>query len=822
MPPPRGVVMGGIKTLLGERHYPYSPPHRTEKSAEELRAFREQIVKDNQERREQAEKFAVQQEAERASWERLFTENLIDEALVLMKPVEADQKVTKHFCLVDGIVTETEGYGHPTWYTYRTHKIKSFEDIVTILDSVKGEILTPGTVYRGTKKRMVEKETKIRRTTDNACGLYDYKRQVAIFDFDNLCCIPGLPDPTKSPQAAEKCIKKIMSYTPPAFRDASKVVRFSSSTGLAAAKVGIHVFVFFDRPLNQRAVKGIQIGIDGFMKRRLAVEGAIIPLTAEANEKKICDPAVSNRNQPIYISPPVLGPGVTAPFYFRERRRFLPGMGQVISTDALLGELAQDDELHAPPGKSISRPPREPGLARASTNKQRLPGSPESQGLPVPMSSEASGYTASIIDLAFERSIRRPVKLADFLAAQTANGTAWSGDIIPYKKQCIEQWQCNVLSDAIRLIQARGRLTSRVNDTLVILTSLAVKKLALHEITEQRVRDIVGRIADQVFVDNAEIRAKRAHWLQTKKYSSIYSRAVDAARGHVITWAGQSNEDRRYGYSKSRVRNELIELLGAGTEELIRELRLSTLFDDADRSHWKRRDGQKQTAAEYRASLPTYRLEEEIMALYEQGFSKRVIAKKLTNSGSTVSEITVRRTIERVRQVRPTTVKVVAREAEGFSIKDSKHIDASNSKIVKTAPCLKFYDLPMTTVHYNNVFDLYVRPQDTNIPKSHYQTGEIPMNVTKDTNDNPSTVRSTVVVLPVAPALSKREQIDNLALDEPRLENDTSVSWSRRVMEKLLAAGVSWRDASDAVMRLWNSYTQPPLYAEEAKQSKVA
>ena len=793
-------------------------------SAEEVSALRAQIVRENQERREQAEKFAIQQEAERQNWEQLFSENLVDDTFLLMKPVEVDQKVTKHFGLMDGVVTETEGYGHPTWYTYRSHKISSFENIVTMLDSARGEILTPGTVYQGKKKKMVEKETKIRRTTDNACGLYDYKRQVAVFDFDNLSCIPGLPNPMKSPQAAEKCIRKIMSYTPPAFRDASKVVRFSSSTGLAVGKIGVHAFVFFDRPLNQRAVKRIQNGIDRFMKRRLTVEGAVIPLTAENNEKKICDPAVSNRNQPIYISAPILGPGVTSPFYFRERRRFLPGESQVIATDALLDELANDDELHAPPGKvkAISKPPREPGPARASASQQRIHTPQVSQGFGEPRPSEEFQYSASIIDLAFERSMRRPVKLVDFLAAHTANGTAWSGNIISYRQQCKGQWQSNVLSDSISLIQARGRLTSRVNDTLVILTSLAVKRLALHEISEQSVTGIVNRIADQVFVDNVEIRAKRAHWLKTKKYGSIYRRAMEAARGHLITWAGQRNEDRRYGYSKARVRNELIELLGAGTEELIRELRLSTLFDDADRTFWKRRDGLQQTAAEYRANLPTYRLEEEIMTLYQQGFSKRGIARKLTDNGSTISEITVRRTIERVRQVRPTTVKLVAKEAEGFSNKQSMYNNENNVNVVKTEPCLKFYDTPITSVICNNVFELYARQQIKHNTIINKHPSETPMDITRHNNACLSIVRSTVIVLPVASPMSKKEQINILALEEPRLEEDTSVSWSKKVMERLQKAGISWRDSSDAVMRLWNFDTQPPLLQEYIQLNRVA
>ena len=585
----------------------------------------------------------------------------------------------------------------------------------------------------------------------------------------------------------------------------------------------MHVFVIFDEIQSESSLKSIQNGINRYMQRRiLEVDGVKV-------EKTLCDPAASTYNQPLYISPPVLKDGIKAPFYFRDRRHFIIGESQFISTDDLLCEIDEDDALYAP----VKATRAEKVISSETARKK------------IRESAPAIFSDPSIIDLAFERSQRKPIKLKNFIE-QNPNG--WSGDILPYRKQCTDLNRCNILDDSIKLIQASGKLSGerKVNDTLTILLSLAVKKLPLEEITEERVVAITEHIARLVFEDNDTVQEKLEDWISARKYSSILRRALDAASGNTIHWGGRDNNDRRYEYTQARVRREMIMILGDGAESLIRELGLTTLFTDSDKKDKRRRDNGVATRDEFRSSCLGYRLEREIVTMSDQGIPNREIARLLCDYWQVdISEITVRRTLNRVRHMRPSTVLYEGDRAQNQPLNDVDDSLTSspeeyeivnitkNTDIIQNNVCdLSVFDSLLPEVKTDAIIDLkskcdsrHLDVIDVNEYYKMKNSGLMIADIERVIdNIDPVIVHNSFGsdIKPIISKPSTRTEIDAAALLEPRYVHDTSFTWSVRAMQRMQSLGIPWVEASDAVKRLWNFSVQPPILILKSEQSLAA
>ena len=618
-----------------------------------------------------------------------LNQKLVDETIVLYKPRRSNQRVTKHYELVDGIITVAEKADYIKYFTHERKKIQSFADIISMLDNVQNQFAMLGEVKKEYKQNLSE----MRRLKNDERGVFDYRKQTAFFDLDHLEEIPELPNPTKSQQDADDCVNRIQSYMPLAMRRASKVTRFSSSTGLSGNKRGLHMLAFLDEVQSEATLRELQKGIDRFMKRRIFVN---VPIP----RYNVCDSKIATYNQPLYISPPVVGPGIVAPFSTFKRHQFRPAESQFVCVAELRREIELDDALYAPV-KAVK------SVKQVSTDTKRRQ---------IREAAPAIFADDSIIDIAFARSQKKPIKLAQFMEE---NGGEWTGDIISYRNQCFDLYRCNVLDDAIKLINVAGNLSGEadLNDVLTILVSLAVKKLPLAEITEERVIAITQRIASLVF-DYTDVAAeKTADWIKKRKYCSILSRAVDAADGNKIIWVGRKDEDRRYGYSQARVRSELIAILGDGAEELIREHGLSTLFDGADKQDRRRRDNGRMTRDEYLSSSTSKQLEREILTLSNNGLGIREISRIISDYWQVdLTESSVRRRLRRVRTSTDTSDETAC---HSLSLEDVTHSLTSRTRdneivnITNTTDNLEdscdlsFFDSPLESNESHKNLDYY-------------------------------------------------------------------------------------------------------------------
>lgn len=627
-----------------------------------------------------------------------LTEQLVNESIVLFRPKKSYQRVSKHFEIVNGVIEEVAVKDPITYFTYQRKSIKSFADVLAMLDGVNNQFAMLGEVKRECRQNV----TVMRRLKNADKGVFDYRKQFAFFDLDHLEEIKDLADPTKSHQHAAKCIEKVQTYMPLAMRRASKIVRFSTSTGLKPNKCGMHMMAFFDEMQSEATLRALHKSIDRYMKRRIFSDMSIPKMS-------ICDSKVATYNQPLYICPPVLGKGIKAPFYFRDRHKFIPGESQIICVADLQREIDIDDELYGP--VKVVRAAK----ARSTEARQKA----------IREAPPAIYGDDSIIDLAFARSEKRPIKLAAFMEQHDGH---YEGNILSYKRQCVDLYRCNVLTDAIALINAAGNLSADgdVNEVLTILVSLAVKKLPLSEITEERVIAITKHIAGLVFDDNDVAASKLNDWLTKRKFCSILSRALDAAAGNKIVWNGRKDEDRRYGYSQSRVRADLIEILGEGAEELIREHGLSTLFDNADKQNQRRRDKGCMTRDEYMNISTSQQLEREILSLSDKGIGNREIARIISDYWQVdLTESSVRRTKNRLRRVRTSTDTSEETACHSLSLEDVTHSLTSRTRdneivnITNTTdnledscdleiPCdLSFFDNPVEFNDGDNIIEFY-------------------------------------------------------------------------------------------------------------------
>ena len=679
-----------------------------------------------------------------------LTEQLVNDSIVLFKPKRSYQRVSKHFEIVNGVIEEVAVKDPITYFTYQRKSIKSFADVLEMLDGVKNQFAMLGEV----KKECRQNVTEMRRLKNADNGVFDYRKQFAFFDLDHLEEIKDLVDPTKSHKHAAKCIERVQSYMPMAMRRASKVVRFSTSTGLKPNKCGMHMMAFLDEIQSEATLRALHKGVDRYMKRRIF---ANMPMP----KMSICDSKVATYNQPLYICPPVLGVGIKSPFYFRDRHKFIPGESQIICVADLQREIDLDDELYGP--VKVVRATK----VRSTQAKQKA----------IKEAPPAIFADDSIIDLAFARSEKRPIKLA---ALMKMHNGRYEGNILSYKRQCVDLYRCNVLTDAIALINAAGNLSADgdVNEVLTILVSMAVKRLPLSEITEERVIAITHHIAGLVFDDNDVAASKLNDWLTKRKFCSILSRALDAAAGNKIVWAGREDEDRRYGYSQARVRSELIEILGDGAEKLIREHGLSTLFDNADKQNRRRRDKGCMTREEYLSKSPSTQLEREIISLSDKGIGNREIARIISDYWQVdITESSVRRTKNRLRRVRTSTEPCEITACHSLSLNDVDHSLTSRSRdneivnITNTTdnlkdscnlgiPCdLSFFESPEESNKSHSIIDFYAKCDQDHLVDEKYIVES--KEVVPDINN----------VIAIKPIIAVRYSQDSIKLDVSHLSN---------------------------------------------------
>ena len=227
--------------------------------------------------------------------------------------------------------------------------------------------------------------------------------------------------------------------------------------------------------------------------------------------------------------------------------------------------------------------------------------------------------------------------------------------------------------------------------------------------------------------DNDVVNNKVSDWVSSRKYCSIWSRAQDAASGNKIVWGGRTDEDVRYGYTKSRIRAELISMLDDDEAEIIiRELQLTTLFADADKKDKLRRDKGRMTRDEYLNGSTSQQLEREILSLSDRGIGNREIARIITDYWQVdLTESAVRRLKIRLRRVRPSTVLCTLPDSQSLSLNDVDHSLTSRTRdneivnITNTTdnledscdleiPCdLSFFDNPVEFNDGDNIIEFY-------------------------------------------------------------------------------------------------------------------
>ena len=266
---------------------------------------------------------------------------LIDETVILLRPINITERVTKHFEIRNKVVSEVRQGRNPTYFNLERKPIRSFSDVIAMLDAADNQIAILGSIQPELKHDVhVIRRTKYPTAVEN--GIYDYNRRLCFFDVDNLNYIQDLPD-----IADKQCVDKVLLFMPLAFQQASKVIRFSASTGIKKGKVGLHAFVIFDELQSESSLRQLQLGIDRYMKRRIFINRDV-PLTKNKQQEiAICDPAISTYQQALYISPPVLGNGVPNPFQIHERRQFIACENSMICAADLRREIEVDDAIYS-------------------------------------------------------------------------------------------------------------------------------------------------------------------------------------------------------------------------------------------------------------------------------------------------------------------------------------------------------------------------------------------------------------------------------------------------------------------------------------------
>jgi hypothetical protein len=220
-----------------------------------------------------------------------------------------------------------------------------------------------------------------------------------------------------------------------------------------------------------------------------------------------------------------------------------------------------------------------------------------------------------------------------------------------------------------------------------------------------------------VFDDTGVAAEKTADWIKKRKYCTILSRAIDAADGNKIIWAGRKDEDRRYGYSQARVRSELIAILGDGAAELIREHGLSTLFDGADKQNMRRRDKGRMTRDEYLNCSTSKQLEREILTLSNNGLGIREISRIISDYWQVdLTESSVRR---RLRRVRTSTVPSHLEACDRDSFDDVNHSLTSDPREYEIVNITNVTDNPEDSCDLEYSCDLSFFDNLVSIEESH-------------------------------------------------------------------------------------------------------
>lgn len=172
---------------------------------------------------------------------------------------------------------ECRQYDKAWLFMARTVSVATFSLLCAVLAAIKS--LTRACVIRGKLLPHADPNKTMRRcveTEGKQPSFAEYPRSWLLLDFDKFDSA-DFPDPKVNPQG---CIEEVRRRLPAQLRHVAFFWSFSSSTGIKAGKLGVHLYLLLEKPLGWREVKAFTTtcGADSAMSRTVQVHYTGVPV----------------------------------------------------------------------------------------------------------------------------------------------------------------------------------------------------------------------------------------------------------------------------------------------------------------------------------------------------------------------------------------------------------------------------------------------------------------------------------------------------------------------------------------------------------------